>query len=418
MNDQSASFDLIVVSHLRWSFVWQRPQQLLSRLAKQMRILFIEEPVAVEETKNLSATLQEVVPNLITLTPRIPASECGDTPLWLWPCQDRIARQVQQVLNTFEFEERAMWFYTPTPEFLFDVVKPEVLVYDVMDELANFHFAPPELREREARLLSQASVVFTGGASLYDAKKHFNKNTHLFASGVDAAHYASACSEETTTPEWMDGLPSPRATYIGVIDERLDYELIAHMAAARPEVQFLMCGPIVKVDPNALPKAANLHYPGQQSYADLPRILKGSDVCLMPFAQNEATRYISPTKTLEYMATNRPVVSTPIRDVERFYSDIVFLADSPQAFAEQLDAALSESTEERARKREIEERILAEHAWDAIADNMHTLIRHQWATTPSARAKQQAAYLRERTPVSPSASSASAASQRAVVGGE
>ncbi len=380
-------FDLVVVSHLRWSFVWQRPQQLLSRLAKHHRILFIEEPVFDTDNNNQPvANVQVVQPNLTVLTPRLPQSECGDTPLWLWPCQERIMQQVRDALFSLNFKHRALWFYTPTPEFMVDVVKPEMVVYDIMDELANFKYAPPELRDQEKRLLRQSAVVFTGGASLYDAKKHHNSNTHLFASGVDGVHYEKACHPDTTTPDWMLNIPGPRATYIGVIDERLDYDMIAALAAARPDVQFLMCGPIVKVDPAALPQARNLHYPGQQDYADLPRILKGTDICLMPFAMNEATKFISPTKTLEYMATHRPIVSTPIKDVERFYSDIVYLADTPEAFIARLDEALKETAEARARKHRREDKILAEQAWDAIADNMRALMQREWEKTPGGRA--------------------------------
>jgi len=381
------SFDLVVVSHLRWSFVWQRPQQLLSRLAKHHRILFIEEPVFTSEESDLSAaSIQVVQPNLMVLTPRLAEAECAGTPLWLWPCQERIMQQVRDALVSLNFKHRALWFYTPTPEFMVDVVRPEMVVYDVMDELANFKFAPPQLRDQEQRLLRQSAVVFTGGASLYDAKKHHNPNTHLFASGVDGAHYEKACHPDTTTPEWMKDIPRPRATYIGVIDERLDYDIIAAMAEARRDVQFLMCGPVVKVDPAALPKAPNLHYPGQQDYADLPRILKGTDICLMPFAMNEATKFISPTKTLEYMATHRPIVSTPIKDVERFYSDIVYLADTPEAFIARLDDALHETPETRTRKNRREEKILAEQAWDAIADNMRALLQREWDKTPTGRA--------------------------------
>ena len=185
----------------------------------------------------------------------------------------------------------------------------------------------------------------------------------------------------------MKDIPGPRATYIGVIDERLDYDIVAAAAAARPDVQFLMCGPIVKVDPASLPQGPNLHYPGQQDYADLPRILKGTDICLMPFARNEATKFISPTKTLEYMATHRPIVSTPIKDVERFYSDIVFMAEDAEAFVSQIDAALAEPAHERARKSIREEKILAEQAWDAISDNMRTLMLREWAKTPTGRAE-------------------------------
>jgi glycosyltransferase involved in cell wall biosynthesis len=378
-------FDLVVASHLRWSFVWQRPQQLLSRLARHHRILFIEEPVFVPAGETPCAVLHEACPNIVVLTPQLTREQAGETPLWLWPSQETITQQVREALRSLGFQQRALWMYTPTPEFLVEAVAPDMLVYDVMDELANFKFAPPQLKERECRLIGKSAVVFTGGASLYDAKKHMNPNTHLFASGVDSKHYETATHPDTTVPDWMEGLPTPRATYIGVIDERLDYELLGAAAQARPEVQFLMCGPIVKVDPAHLPQAPNLHYPGQQQYNDLPRILKGSDICLMPFARNEATKFISPTKTLEYMATHRPIVSTPIKDVERFYSDIVYLADTATEFIAQIDAALQESGAERARKRRREEKILAEQAWDAIADNMETLMLREWEQTPAGK---------------------------------
>jgi len=386
------NFDLVVASHLRWSFVWQRPQQLLSRLAKHHRILFVEEPVfAPQGVDKPAARLNEVLPNVIVLEPQVLESECGDTPLWMWPCQEEISRQVRQALKALDFQQRTLWLYTPTPDFLVETVRPDMMVYDVMDELANFKYAPAQLKQNEKRLLAQSAVVFTGGASMYDSKKHLNPNTHLFASGVDGKHYASACDPATTTPEWMDDIPSPRATYVGVIDERMDYELIAKMADAFPQIQFLMCGPVVKVDPAQLPQRPNLHYPGQQTYQDLPRILKGSDICLMPFAQNDATKYISPTKTLEYMATHRPIVSTSIPDVKRFYSDIVYLADTAEEFVQQIAAAFEEPAHERARKRLREEKILAEQAWDAIADSMETLMQSAWSNTPVGKAQAAAA---------------------------
>lgn len=399
------TFDLVVASHLRWNFVWQRPQQLLSRLANYHRILFVEEPVyAPEGVESLTAMMTEVLPGVVTLTPQVRAEQCGDTPLWLWPCRDEITRQVREALRALDFRVRALWLYTPTPDFMVDAVTPDMLVYDVMDELANFKFAPPQLKANEKRLLGQSAVVFTGGASMYESKKHINPNTHLFASGVDGRHYAQACNSDTAIPEWMDNIPGPRATYIGVIDERLDYDLIAKMAAAYPNVQFLMCGPVVKVDPADLPQAPNLHYPGQQQYADLPRILKGTDICLMPFAMNDATKFISPTKTLEYMATHRPIVSTPIADVVRFYSDIVFLADDHEGFIAQVGAALNEPAEERARKQKREEKILAEQAWDAIAENMETLMQREWSKT--APGKMQAT-ARRTVPTSTAADTAS-----------
>lgn len=373
----SQSFDLIVASHLRWSFVWQRPQQLLSRLARDRRILFVEEPHFTDAADAEVPTLEQVAPNITVLAPRVPRPDREGAPIWA--DRERITRQVRQAIQMLGFKHRALWFYTPLPEFLLHAVEPDLVVYDVMDELSMFKFAPPELKEQEARLLRRADVVFTGGASLFESKKPYNKNTHLFASGVDSKHYAKACDVSTEVPDFVKALPGPIATYIGVIDERMDYDIIARMAASRPDVQFLMCGPVVKVDPNDLPKAPNLHYPGQQKYESLPCILKGSDICLMPFARNDATKFISPTKTLEYMATHRPIVSTPIRDVERFYSDIVYLASDAEEFVRQIDVALNEHPAERARRQLREEKILAEHAWDAIAANMNRLMEDAYA---------------------------------------
>ncbi len=397
------SFDLVVASHLRWSFVWQRPQQLLSRLANHRRILFVEEPIYTDSSEAEVSALEQVAPNITVLTPRIPhPAQPGAS---IWSDKERIAKQVRHAVSLLEFDRKALWFYTPMPEFLLHVVEPDLMIYDVMDELSMFKFAPPELKDQEARLLRRADVVFTGGASLYESKKPYNKNTHLFASGVDSKHYSTACSDDIQIPDFVKNLEGPIATYIGVIDERLDYDIIADMAARRPDVQFLMCGPVVKVDPNELPKAPNLHYPGQQKYEDLPCILKGSDICLMPFARNDATKFISPTKTLEYMATHRPIVSTPIRDVERFFSDIVYLANDSEEFSNQIDVALNESASERERRRLREEKILAEHAWDAIAANMNQLMEDAYSRKtdllPTAEVRLQKARS-IRTPITPS----------------
>jgi glycosyltransferase involved in cell wall biosynthesis len=385
----SQNFDLVVASHLRWNFVWQRPQQLLSRLAKSRKILFIEEPIIVEPDDNeLGPSLELVSPNITVLAPRISSS--SPDAAYLWADRAAIGRQVRYAMKMLDFDRTALWFYTPMPEFLLQVVEPDLVVYDVMDELANFKFAPAGLREQETRLLTRADVVFTGGASLYEAKVRFNPKTHLFPSGVDTKHYSKACLNETEVPESISKLTGPVATYIGVIDERLDYDILRALSEARPDVQFVMAGPIVKVDPAELPKADNIHYLGQQPYDALPCILKGTDVCLMPFARNEATKFISPTKTLEYMATHRPIVSTPIRDVERFYSDIVYLAGDPESYVHQLEVALAEPAEDRAIRRELEEKVLAEQAWDKIAYKMDQLMLE--AFTRRMRASESLAF--------------------------
>lgn len=221
-------------------------------------------------------------------------------------------------------------------------IEAAAVVFDCMDELSAFRFAPAELKTLEAELMCAADVVFTGGYSLYEAKKDRHANIHPFPSSVDAAHFAQA---RTTQPdhEAQVDLPKPRLGYYGVIDERLDLKLIEALADARPDWSSVFVGPVVKISPDDLPRRPNLHYLGQRAYAELPALLAGWDVALMPFVIDESTRFISPTKTPEYLVGGRSVVSTPVVDVKRHYGDLagVRIADGPEAFVAACDAALA-----------------------------------------------------------------------------
>jgi UDP-galactopyranose mutase len=250
-----------------------------------------------------------------------------------------------------------------------------------MDELSMFLNAPPELLAHESALLEWADLVFTGGPSLYRAKMGRHPNLHCFPSSVDASHFRQACrSGENRSsaglPEPVDQavLPHPRLGFYGVIDERLDLALLDALVQAHPEWQVVMVGPVVKIDPGKLPRHPNLHYLGQRSYAQLPPYLAGWDVCLLPFARNEATRFISPTKTLEYMAAELPVVSTPITDVAEPYGDIVYLGDSPQTFITACEQALGASEHERSVRTAKMRHVLANTSWDATTRAMENLI--------------------------------------------
>jgi glycosyltransferase involved in cell wall biosynthesis len=247
-----------------------------------------------------------------------------------------------------------------------------------MDELSLFRGAPPELLAHESALLEEADVMFTGGPSLYRAKQSRHNNVHCFPSSVDAAHFRKdrANTDGTAATEAADQtpIPHPRLGFYGVIDERLDLELIDSVAAARPEWQIVLVGPVVKIDPETLPRRANIHYFGQRSYDELPRYLAGWDVCLLPFARNDATRFISPTKTLEYMAAELPIVSTPITDVAEPYGDIVYLGATPEEFLAACDAALASSGEERDRRATLMRKVLSGTSWDVTVSAMETLI--------------------------------------------
>ena len=330
---------IIVHSHLRWDFVWQRPQQILSRLAENHRIAFVEEPQWDESGARLDIT--EPQQNIVRIIPALPRSFEGDVDgqcAAILPLLQAALRE--HPLLRGRFAQPIHWFYTPmvAPGFV-GKLGASALVYDCMDELANFRFAPPDLRERERFLLTNADVVFTGGYQLFTSKSQHHRNVHFYGCGVEVDHYAKARSPETNVPADVAKLPGPVLGYFGVIDERLDYDLIDTLSRAFDAGSIVMIGPVVKIDPASLPQRPNVHWLGQRDYRDLPAYVKAFDVCLMPFALNDATANINPTKTLEYMAAGKPVISTAVRDVVRNFTPIVQVASSYDEFVELAQAA-------------------------------------------------------------------------------
>lgn len=364
---------LVVFSHLRWSFVYQRPQHLLSRLAGRWRVVFIEEPVRCDgpawlEVRDIAPLLQVLIPH----TP-VPAPGFHD---------DQLAALQTLLEARFTGEHLRVdvaWLYTPMALPLVDTVKPGCVVYDCMDELSAFKDAPRQLRQRESALLKRAMVVLTGGPSLFEAKRGLHEHVVCLPSAVDATHFDPANlqpgSPEAAEAERLQGaLPAPRLGYFGVIDERLDTDLMAAVADAHPEWSIVMAGPVVKITEASLPQRPNLHWLGMQPYERLPYLLAGWNVALMPFALNESTRFISPTKTLEYMAGGKPVVSTPIADVISLYGDTVAITDSPVDFVHACEALLAQSPVALAAHREAMADTVARFSWDRSADSVHALL--------------------------------------------
>jgi glycosyltransferase involved in cell wall biosynthesis len=356
---------LIVFCHLRWDFVFQRPQHLMTRLAQHYNILFVEEPMHTEGEARLEKT--EVAPNITVCRPHTPIHQFGFHDDQLPTLQTLLADLVP------EGEEPIVWFYTPMALPLLQGLKPSKVIYDCMDELAMFKNAPKQLLQRESALLNIADVVFTGGPSLYQSKRDRHANAHCFSSSVDAKHFRQAQDRAISHPEQAH-IPHPRLGFYGVIDERFDVDLVSSMADAHPEWQIVLVGPVVKIDPATLPKQPNVHYMGQRTYDQLPKFLAGWDVCLLPFAINDSTKFISPTKVLEYMAAELPSVSTPITDVRVPYGDVVEIAESHADYiaACERQLALSEGEREAMARRMRE--VVAGTSWDLTASRMHELI--------------------------------------------
>lgn len=362
--------DIVCFSHLRWNFVHQRPQHLLSRFAKNSRIFFIEEPIIYEGMDKIE--LKSPHENVYVVVPYLQSS--------LSTCA--IERQKtllvmlfrQQVIKNYLF-----WYYTPQALTISDIFRPQLIVYDCMDELSAFKFAPAELKQKEKELFAQADIIFTGGQSLFEAKKNLHDAVYCFPSSIDKAHFGKArtCTKE---PEDQVSIPSPRIGFYGVVDERFDIELLRQVSGARPDWQFVIIGPIVKIDPATLPKAKNIHYLGSKSYDELPLYLSGWDIATCMFARNESTKYISPTKTPEYLAGGKPVISTNIKDVMDTYgkNELVYIVENAQEFIESAEKELAKK--DKTVWLQKVDAFLMDNSWDITWASMMVLMRHKLNT--------------------------------------
>jgi glycosyltransferase involved in cell wall biosynthesis len=356
--------DLVVLSHLRWTWVWQRPQHLVSRFARRRaragaRTWFVEEPALGDVT-----------------TPRLATADVGSgvTRVWLvlpqstphrghlgFDAAPGYARMLVELLARQGVEAPEVLLYTPMALDLAESLSPSRLFYDVMDDLASFKGAPDGLLLRHRRVLTEADLVVAGGRSLYNGVvEHVSGPCLLAPSGVETSHFAAA--RRLRTPH-----ERPVAGYVGVIDERVDLELVGRLAAELPDWTLRIVGPVTKIDPADLPRADTIEYPGMTAYDHLPAVLAGFDVALMPFALNAATRSISPTKTLEYLAAGLPVVSTRVPDVVADYDGVVHLADDGASFAAACRSALHERGDDRDRRARS---IARRHEWDTIAERL------------------------------------------------
>ena len=358
--------DLLVFSHLRWEWVFQRPQHLMMRAARDRRVFFFEEPMLGAVAPSLCH--RHAAPNVTIVTPHLPDGMSA---------AESLAAQ-RALLDSWMVRSRVhpetLWYYTPVALNFTAHLSAPTIVYDCMDELAAFAGAPPELRALERQLMARADVVFTGGVSLYEAKRSMHSNVHAMPSCVDLDHFRAARAQQDDHAR-QSHVPQPRIGFCGVLDERLDIPLISELTQANPAWQFVFAGPVCKIDPASLPTGPNVHYLGACAYDELPSLMSHWQVGWMPFAINEATRYISPTKTPEYLAAGLPVVSSPIRDVVRTWGDdgFVTIAATPQEFS----AALTEQLSARSAPARLAriDRTLAFHSWDALWYRMDDLMR-------------------------------------------
>lgn len=357
---------LVCFSHLRWDFVWQRPQHLLSRAAKHYRVLVVEEPV-VKPGARAHVDISHRPGGVTIAVPILPEGLGAAEAI-------RAQRDLMDTLLAREPEGGScvFWYYTPMALAFSSHLDADLIIYDNMDELSAFRGASPELLALEEELFARADLVFTGGMSLYEAKRGRHDSVHAFPSSIDFEHFSKARSGDAE-PKDQAGIPRPRLGFFGVVDERMDVDLVGQAADLRPHWHFVMIGPVVKIDPATLPRRDNIHWMGGRKYQELPQYLSGWDVGFMPFALNEATRFISPTKTPEFLAAGVPVVSTPIADVVRPYGErgLVEIARTPREAVRKAEMLLERPKGPWLAK---VDRHLAAGSWDKTWAAMHELM--------------------------------------------
>ncbi|MEO6225214.1 MAG: glycosyltransferase family 1 protein [Sphingomicrobium sp.] len=366
---------LICFSHLRWNFVFQRPQHLMSRFAREMNVIYWEEPVDIAPTQAAFLDVREVDASGVRIVvPQLPEGMPDDA-------REATLRRLLTAHLAAIRGPLVAWYYTPMMLPFSRDIEPDVTVFDAMDELSKFKFAPTHLLRLEQELIDRADVVFTGGSSLFEAKKDRHDNVHCFPSSVDRAHFAKARGGQFD-PADQEDLPRPRLGFYGVIDERFDVELLDRVAQMRPDWSFVMVGPVVKIAEEDLPRRANIHYLGGKTYAELPAYLSGWDVALMPFAMNESTEFISPTKTPEYLAGGKPVVSTPVKDVVRHYGHLegVQIASTPEEFVAACETALKLARDPEGGWLAEADLMLSASSWDTTQARIAGLVADQLGT--------------------------------------
>jgi glycosyltransferase involved in cell wall biosynthesis len=373
-------YDLICISHLRWDFVWQRPQHIMARLAQHQRVFFVEEPIASEEAREPELQTYTWTGSAGEQVTVIRLIQPVDSARWIGHGDPLISKTYRTMLFDYlvsqQVQQSFVWLYTPMGLNFIPTLRPKLVIYDVMDQLSAFKEAPKNLTLLERDALARANIVFTGGISLYYDKKAYARSIYPFPSGVEVEHFSTARNRNAhPIPSEIAELSGPIIGYYGVIDERMDLTLLRYIAEQHPEWNIMLVGPVVKIDPRQVPQLPNIHVLGMRSYDQLPGYLAHFDVALIPFAMNEATRFLSPTKTLEYLAADKPVISTPIHDVIELYGSVVNIGYTPHEFVAHIEDELTHSP--TAEHREAVKRLLEEHTWEAIVARMKRLIHRK-----------------------------------------
>ena len=366
--------DLICFSHLRWDFVYHRPQHLLTRFATKFRVFYIEDPIFYEGDDKYEVFITKS--NVWRVIPMLSKRKLRTSIV------NRQKFLLNSLFSIFEIKEYIFWYYNPQALDISNHFSPLKIIYDCVEEISVQKNFTPQLEKLEKELLSKSDLVFTSGINLFNSKRKFNNNIHLFPCSLDKEHFSKARFHLVEPPD-QSSIPHPRIGYFGVIDERFDYKLLAEVAKARPHWHFIIIGPVVRIDKSELPQNKNIHYLGGKSYDILPKYLSRWEVAMIPYKNNLTTHFINPAKTPEYLAGGKPVISTSITDIKKSFGDkkLVTIVNTSFQFINGIEHELhGKNKKEWLQKVDV---FLNTTSWDKTYSNMLHLISGELITEKS-----------------------------------
>jgi len=314
---------------------------------------------------------QQVSPNMIHATPFVlPGVENG----WLGRSNQRaVITQIKRLLNGYEaFARRPIqiWTFAPDVSFLAGYFDEERLVYYCVDEYAQFEgFDRSAVTLSERLLLDRADVVIASSQALFEAKRGLHANVHLVRHGVDVEHFSKALQPRMAKPPEVDVLPGPVIGFFGLLHHWIDVKLLEQLARRMHDVQFVFIGQVFG-EANRLRPLPNVHLLGRKPYADLPAYCAAFDVAILPFKQNDFTRFINPIKLREYLAAGLPVVSTPIPEAKLFAPEVT-LASDVDSFVAACRDAIARSTLADRRRRSL---TVADETWESVVQRLGEIV--------------------------------------------
>lgn len=392
---------VVCISDLFWDEHWSSEQQIMSRLARRCRVLYVDRPVSIlsfftgtsdasvgrQWLRWLGGGMREEGPNLTVLTP------APLLPLRYNPFVNRInswirRQSIKRALRKAGGDTPVLWIYAPDAGELVGTLGEGYSIYYCADDWgagSQWWNSGRDIRAREMELAAKVDLVVGTSTNIVKRWKETHRNTLLVTNGGDVDSFKVARNPNLEIPEDLKKIPAPRIGYVGFVDARFDTSLYTRLAQARPDWNFVIVGPLMEKQVNLaqLKRLPNVHFLGPRTRGELPSYLKGFDVCTIPYICNKLAESIFPLKLFEYLAAGRPVVSTGLPELAGYVNSL-HVTHTPEEFENAIEKSLTDPLPA------VSESFLSQNSWEAKADSLWATIQRAIALKRhSADAKQE-----------------------------